>query len=642
MALGFMRRHRRWLYVFLWLVIGAFIVLYFPAFQKAGAGSAAETLGEVGGLPITVAEFQRNYQRQRQMYERMYQGRMDAGMLKSLGLEDQAFEALVQERLVTLEAQRLGVSVDDQTLARTLANAPELQENGKFIGAAELRRRLDQRGMSIREFEEAYRLNLLRERLQNLVTDGVSVTPAEVDRELRQRNEQVKLEYVLVDQAPFRAQSAATDDEIKARFEANKEGYRVPEKRVVSYLLVDTDQLRTRVTVTDRDLEAYHREHPDEFKQPEEACAHHILIKVKASPDAKEGHEEAEAKKIAQGLLDQVKAGADLSELAKKMSEDKGSAPGGGDLGCFPRGSMVPEFENVAFSLAPGELSDLVKSTYGFHIIRLDSHKDEAVAPLTQVKDRIRETVTSQRVRDLAREKVRAVTQTLRRGRSLEAAAQEHGLTVLKSAPLARGVETPPLNSALLVARAFELKKGEIDSDGFNIAKGYAFIALTEVQPAHVPELAEVREKVKSDVEDDKARALARDRAIQLKVQSEKVGLDKAASASGLVRKETPSLVNRGQPLGDLGSALELDEAVFSLPEKVVSGPVSVPAGFAVVRVLEKKSLDPAAMEGQRSSVTASLKSEKRSQLFQAFLRESRQRFPIERREEAFRRIVAS
>lgn len=642
MALGFMRRHRRWLYVFLWLVIGAFIVLYFPAFQQAGAGSPAETLGEVGGLPITVAEFQRNYQRQRQMYERMYQGRMDAGMLKSLGLEDQAFEALVQERLVTLEAERLGVSVDDQTLARALANAPELQENGKFIGAAELRRRLDQRGLSIREFEESYRSNLLRERLQNLVTDGVGVTPAEIEREFRQRNEQVKLEYVLVDQAPFRAQSTATDDEIKARFEANKESYRVPEKRVVSYLLVDTDQLRSRVTVTDRDLEVYHRDHSDEFKQPEEVCAHHILIKVKTSPEAKEGHEENEAKKIAQGILDQVKAGADFLELAKRSSEDKGSAPDGGDLRCFPRGNMVPEFENVAFSLSPGETSDLVKSTYGYHIIRLDSRKDESVAPLTLVKDRIRETVTSQRVRDLARDKVREVTQTLRRGRSLEAAAQEHGLTVQKSAPLARGAETPPLTSALLVARAFELKKGDIDADGFNIAKGYAFIALAEVLPAHVPDLPEVRDKVKSDVEDEKARAFARDKAILVKVQSEKIGLDKAASANGLVRKETPSLVNRGTPLGDLGSAFDLDEAVFSLPEKVVSGPVSVPAGFAVVRVLEKKSIDAGALESQRSSLTASLKAEKRNQLFQAFLRESRQRFPIERREEAFRRVVAS
>jgi len=642
MALGFMRRHRRWLYVFLWLVIGAFIVLYIPAFQGAGAGSPGETLGEVGGLPITVAEFQRNYLRQRQMYEQLYRGRMDAAMLKNLGLEDQAFEALVQERLVALEAKRLGISVEDQTLARALSTAPELQENGRFIGAAELRRRLDQRGMSIREFEEAYRVNLLRERLQDLLTDGVLVTPAEVEREFRRRNEQVKAEYVLVDMAPFRAQVTAADEDVKARFEANRESYRVPEKRVVSYLLVDTDQLRSRVTVTDRDLEAYyqHPEHRDEFKQSEEVCASHILIKAKGGPDAKEGHDEAEARKLAQGLLDQVKAGADLAELAKKSSEDKGSAPNGGDLGCFPRGSMVPEFDNVAFSLEAGQTSDLVKSTYGYHIIRMNSKKEETVSPLTQVKDRIRETVTGQRVRDLAREKVRQLTETLRRGRSLEEVAKEHGLTVQKSAPLARGVETPPLNSALLVVRAFELKNGEVDSDGFNIPRGYAFIALAEVQPAHVPELSEVQEKVKADVLEEKARILAREKAAQVKAQTGKADLDKAASALGLVRKETPSLVGRGQPLGDLGTSHELDEAVFGLPEKTVSEPVRVPAGYAILRVLEKKAFDPAAFEGQRGSLTTSLKAEKRSQLFQAFMREARERFTVERREETFRRVV--
>ena len=247
MALALMRRHRRWLYVFLWIVIAAFIILYIPAFQGESAGSPGQTLALVGEEPISVGEFQRAYLRQRQFYERLYQGRrLDPAMLRRLGLEEQVLQGLVEDRLVLLEARRLGLSVPDGAVAKMLATSPEFQENGRFMGGAEIKRRLELQGITVPEFEESLRRRLLREQLEGLVTQQAGVSPAEAEKEYRRRNEQIKAEYVLVDAARFRSEAKVTDEETKARFEAKREAYRLPERRIASYLFVDAEALRSR------------------------------------------------------------------------------------------------------------------------------------------------------------------------------------------------------------------------------------------------------------------------------------------------------------------------------------------------------------------------------------------------------------
>src|SRR5207249_4481518 len=252
----------------------------------------------------------------------------------------------------------------------------------------------------------------------------------------------------------------------------------------------------------------------------------------------------------AQGLLDQVKAGQDFAEVARKSSEDPGSAAQGGSLGCFGRGRMVPDFENAAFSLKDGETSDLVKSPFGYHIIRVTEHKEETVAPLEPVKPRIRQTILSERARALVEEKLAGMSDAVRRRKSLEEAARDQGLSVQKSAPLERGKPVPPLTSPLLLARVFELKKGEVASEPFAVGTGYAFVALDEIQP------------------------------------------------------------------------------------------VRAAGGYAVIRVLEKKAFDPAAFEKDKPSITTSLREEKKQQLFQAFLEQARQRYPVERNVSALQRAV--
>lgn len=640
MALGFMRRHRRWLNISLGLVIAAFIILYIPAFSGVTERGAGATMVEVGSMPITIADYQKAYLRQREMYQAMYQGRLDNEALKRMGLEEQTLQALIDDRVLQIEARRLGITVDDEAVRQHLATSPDYQIDGRFMGAAELRRRLDLQGMSVSEFEQELRRHLMRERLQALVTDGVMVSPREAEEEFRHRSEQVKAEYVLIPAEP--AAVMVGDAEVRARFDAAKDRYAFPERRVLSDLLLDLPTLQPRVTVTEAEERAYYAAHPEEFKQDEQVCASHVLVKVKATPDATEGHSDDEAKKIAQSALDQARSGADFAALARKLSEDQGSAPQGGDLGCFGRGRMVPEFENAAFSLKAGETSGLVKTQYGYHVIRVTTRHEETVPPYAQVKDRIHQTLIGQRVRTLLEEQLQAISEALRHGKSLEDVGKERGFKVQTSAPLARGASTPPLTSPALVARAFELKKGETEPEPFQVPTGYAFISVQAVQAPRPAEFKEVQDRVKADLQEEKAAEAARQKAAELEAKAATAGLEKAAAAAGLVRKETQGLVSRGQAMGDLGSSALLDDAVYTLPEKALSDPIRVGGGWALVRVLEKKTFDPAAFEKDKASLVASLRQQRKDELFRAFLQEARKRVTVQRNAEAFRRAMAS
>ncbi len=442
MALGFMRRHKSWLKIFLWIVIASFGIFFIPGYRALEETGNAEPVAEVGGKRIPVGEFQRAVQVQRAYYEQMSSGRLDAATLRSLHIEEQVLEGLVTREVIRLEAKRLGVTVDDESLARAIQANPNLQRDGQFIGVEELRRRAQMGGRSLREIEDGFRDGLLQERVQGLVTDAVSVSDAEAEREYRRRNEQVKLEYVQVNASAFRAATTVSEAEARAHFQAAGDGYKLPERRVVSYVLVEPQAQRARVTITDGETEIYFREHQEEFRQQEQICASHILIKIKATADAPKGHSEQEARALASDLLEKARGGADFAALARQSSEDESTASNGGDKGCFGRGRNVPEFDDAAFKLTVGSLSDAVKTPYGYHIIKLASKQEATIPPITQVRERIREQLAQVQVQQRQQEVVEAMSVALTGGAKLAAAAQKHGLTPQKSAAFARG-ETP-------------------------------------------------------------------------------------------------------------------------------------------------------------------------------------------------------
>ena len=632
MALAFLRRHRRWFFVFLWVVILAFVILYIPNLDPA-TRLADSTVATVGGRTIQASDFQKQYLRQRRQFLNLNQG-VDESMLERMGLREQVLSTMVREQLEGLEAKRLGFQVDDQAVIKAITEDPQLQTDGRFVGSATLTRLLQQQGMTVADFESEVRRQLKTQRLREAVTDGVSVSDAEVSAEFRRRSELIHAEYVHIPLAQFEAGIQPTDEEIRARFDSNKDRYRQPERRVLSYLLVDPIELRAKVLPTGAEVESYYRANAAEFTTPPQVCGRHILLKVKPGATAEKGHEDLEARTLAEGALARLKKGEPFEKVAKETSEDS-SAKNGGSLGCFSKEQMAPEFSSAAFALQPGAMSDLVKSSFGYHIIKVDTTLPGSTQPLDQARKRIEAQLQDSKSRDLASQKAEAVAQALKANQTLEQVATAQGLAVKKSEPLQLGKGSGVLTSPVLLSQAFELKAKETSKDGFPAGAGAAFIRLDEILPTKTPELSEVKDEVKKDLIRVMAREKARESAKALVADAERTDMAKAAIKAKLTRVETKGLVGRGQAFTEIPQSSLLEDQVFDLGEKKLSSPLDTPSGVAIARVLEKKSSDETALVQQRDSIRESLVSAKKDRLFSSYLQTLTDRYPISRNAQA-------
>lgn len=383
-----MRQHKNWLKWSLALVCLAFIVFYIPDFlqsPEAGAGPN-DVIAEVEGHRITAGEFRRIYSRQLQMYQAAYGGNLSEQLLRQLGIDRQILQQMVDEQAALAEARRQGLTVTDAEIRARIVTLPAFLENGRFIGEERYKQllRLQRPPLTHVEFEENLRRSILIDKLRAAVTDWVMVSDAEVEEEYRRRNEQVKLELVTFQAASFRDTVTVTDADLAKHFEAQNKDYRIPEKRKIRYVLLDVQALRSQIAVSPQDVERRYNDNIEQYSTPEQVHASHILLKTEKA--------EAAVRKQAEAVLAKARAGADFAELATRYSEDEGSAKQGGDLDYFGRGQMVPEFEQAAFSLEPGSISDLVKSSYGFHIIKVIDKRPA----LTRSLDEVRQAITDQ------------------------------------------------------------------------------------------------------------------------------------------------------------------------------------------------------------------------------------------------------
>jgi peptidyl-prolyl cis-trans isomerase D len=345
----------------------AFVLFYIPDFLRGTGADAAssDTVAKIEGHTITGAEFRRSYQAQLQAYRSAYGGQMNEQLLKQLGVENQILQQMVDERAALAEADRLGITVSDEEVRQRILATPAFQENGAFIGETRYQQllRMQRPPMTAGQFEDNVRRSLAVDKLRSSVTDWLSVADKELEAEYRHRNDKVKLAVVGFTADSFRPQVTVSDAEIASHFDAHKDEFKIPEKRKIKYLLIDIDALRIRIVVPPADIEQAYNSNSQQYETPEQVRASHILLKT-------EGKDDAAVKARAEELLKKAKAGADFAELAKANSEDEASAKNGGDLDYFGRGRMVPEFDQVAFALQPGQISDVVKTQHGYHIIK--------------------------------------------------------------------------------------------------------------------------------------------------------------------------------------------------------------------------------------------------------------------------------
>ena len=636
-----MRRHRNWLKWSLALVVLTFIAFYIPSFLDTTTGvgaSASDVVATVNGKDIRGLDFQRRYQNQMSAYQQQYGGSINEQLLRQLGVDQQILQQMVDEQAALAEAERQGIRVSDEELAQQIFSIPALQENGRFIGEARYEQLLLSQNPPINkgDFEENLRRNMMIDKLRSAVTGWLAVTDADVEREYKNRNEKVKLQVVAVTADKFRDKVTVTDADTNAYYTAHQAEYRKGEQRKIKYLLVDRDQIRTGIAITPQDIESYYNANIQQFQTPEQVRASHILLKT-------EGKDEAAVRKQAEDVLKQAKApGADFAALAKKYSEDDGSKANGGDLDYFPKGRMVPEFEQAAFAMQPGQISDLVKSQFGFHIIKVVDKKAAATQTVDQMRSQIQQTLAAQRVEQQIAARTTDLDARITKPADLDVVGKEAGVTVAESGLFAREYPIPTLGpSPEVAAQAFQMKTGEV-SKAVQSPRGPVYITVTDRRDPYVPKLDEVKDRVREDVTKEKAAELSKQRAGEI-ASSLRSARDfpAAAKAQGLEAKDT-QLIARGSPLPDIGVSPDIDKVAFSLPSGGVSDPVSTANGSVIVRVAERQDVTADAMRQAKESFRTQLLNEQRELFFASYMSKAKQAMKIQVNTDVARRIIGA
>ena len=619
-----MRRHKNVLKWSLVLVVLAFIALYIPASNDSANGAGLnDAVATVEGQEVTVGQFRRAYARQMDAYRSAYGASMDERLLRQLGIDQRIVQQLIEEEISLAEAKRLGITASDEEVRQRILAIPAFQENGQFIGFDRYRQMLQMQNPPMREsdFEEQVRNSITVEKLQAALTNWISVSDGDVEEAFRKRNEKVKLAVVSFPADKFREGAQASDQEVAAYFEENKDDYRIPEKRKVRYALLDVQAIRDRTTITPQDAQDYYEDNAQQFSTPEQVRASHILLKT-------EGKDEADVKKLADDLAAKAKAGADFAALAKEHSEDESNSATGGDLDFFGRGQMVPEFDNVAFALEPGQVSDPFKTSFGYHVVKVADKRAATSRPLEEVRAQIEDQLKWQRAQDEAQRTADDLATQLKAPGDLDAIARPRGLTVSESGFFAREEPITGLGLAPAAAeQAFSLEEGVV-SPAIRTPQGFAFITVTGKQDAYVPKLDEVQARVRDDVLKNKAGEAAQQKATEVAGSLKSGNFDAAAKAAG-VEVQTTDLIARGAPIADAGISSAIDAVAFSLPAGGVSDPIRTDTGAVVIKVLERQEPTAEEIASGKQAMRDELMNERRGRFFAAYMGKARERMNI-------------
>jgi peptidyl-prolyl cis-trans isomerase D len=632
-----MRRHKSWLKWSLGLVCLAFVIFYIPDFLRGSGADAAsgDTIARVEGQDITAGEFRRTYQSQLQAYRNAYGGQMNEQLLKQLGIDQQILQQMVDERAALAEADRVGVQVSDEEVRQRILTMPSFQENGQFIGEQRYQQilRMQRPPMTPAEFEENVRRGLTVEKLRASLTDWMTVTDKELEQEYRRRNDKVKLAVVSITADAFRSQVNVSDADVAAYFDGHKSDFKVPEKRKIRYLLVDVEALRAKTIVPAADIERSYNTNIDQYTTPEQIRASHVLLKT-------EGKDEAAVKSKAEELLKQARGGADFAELAKKYSEDESNAKQGGDLDYFARGRMVAEFDQVAFALEPGQISDVVKTQFGYHIIKLVDKKPAVTRQLADVRTQVNDQLAYERAQAQAANISQALEKEISKPTDLDKVSKAQGLSVQESGFFARDEPVIGLGSSAEAAtRAFEMKQGEV-AGPIRTSRGFTFLTFVAKQDPYVPKLDDVKSKVREEVTKQKARDLSQQRAAEIAAKLKSASdFEKAAKAAGVEAKSTELIAHDGA-LPDIGVAPAVMDAAFKLPAGGVTDPIVTDNGTAVVKVVEKKEVTPSEWTEAKNKFRDELQSDRRNRFFSAYMLKAKQRMKIEVNREMLQRVV--
>ncbi len=622
-----MRRHKAWLKWTLALAGFALLVLGFPLLQSppATTGALTDVLAQVGDQEITVGEFQTLYRRQLQSYQVQSGGEITSEILRSMGIDRQLLQQVIDEYAALQEARRLGVTVSDAEIRETIVSLPTFQQNGQFIGEAAYLQmlRLQQPPMTPAEFEENVRRSLMLQRLQAAVTDWITVSEEDVEREHVRRNERVRLSAISFRADEFREGIEATDDDVAALFEENANDYLVPEKRRLRFVLIDVPALRASFTPSDAEIQSYYDNNLDRYTEEVSLRVSHILLRT-------QDKELADVQAQAESIAAEARNGADFAELARQYTEDDGTREAGGDLGPIARGQMVPEFEGAAFALEQDEISDPVTSMFGVHVIKATEKTGGTTQTLDDVRDSIVDLLQQETADARAGALAEAMAAEIAQADDLPAAAARRGLEAQESGFAALGEPILGLGfSSDVTTQAFQLEEGEV-AGPIPTPTGPAFVTVTGIQAPYVPPLDEVETRVRDDVIRRKAFVMAQERADAVSGRLQDAEDFSATAETEELEVNESGLIARGAMVPGVGVNAQVEEVAFSLNAGETSDPILTGNSAVVVHVHERQDADQADFQANRERLRSEMVLERQNQFFTAYMENAKARIPIE------------
>jgi peptidyl-prolyl cis-trans isomerase D len=623
--LSIMRKHARsWLIKVLLGIIVVVFIFYFGVthYQERNA-----KLASVNGDVITYDQYQQIYNRLMEQVHAQYRGTLSKEVLDSLNLKQRALDSLIEERLLTQEASRLQFTVTPKELEESIRSIPYFQVNGQFSRDRYLMILRSNR-LEPAEFEADHSRGLLINKALDYITSNVVIGEREaLDRFLFER-EKLQIDYLTFEPGAHQKDVKVAETEVRDFFKKNIKKYEISTKVKVAYLLFRPEDFMDKIVIAPEEISDEYNANLEKFKLPKQVRARHILFKVSENVPAKV----EEVRKKAEKVLNEAKEGRDFVKLAQMYSEDIGTAKKGGDLGFFARGGMVKPFEDAAFALKRGQISDLVRTSFGFHIIKVEEVREERDQPLEEVKDYIEKELKHMQARDLAATTAEKSYEEIMQGKTLKSVG-ERMMRYVESDYVAANQDIPGLEGEKeAVTTAFSLDKQEV-APVFEVgASGrYAILQLLDRKEAHDPELKDVEERVINDIKKGKAVEKYREEAQKfLDILKNWKDFPKEAQAKQFEVKETVPFT-REEAVPSIGAAKNISQAAFTLTQEkpFYPQPVFYEGKFYVIHLKKRIPAIKEDFEKEKQSYTKELLAQKKQNVSRNWIQQIKNKAEI-------------
>ena len=620
-----MRKHAKsWLIKFLIGIIAIVFIFYFGYSFTAKRGLK---IAYVNGELISGPEYEKTYRDLLDALQKQYKDMWNDNLIKMFDLKNRALESLISQKLISQEAKRLGLGVTEEEVQKAIMNYPAFQVNGQFV-LGRYRSLLDYHRMKPEDFEASISQDLLEEKLKQFLFAFMEVTDQEVLEHYTFANEKIKILFVQFKPEDFKKSVKAEQAALEAYFKNHQEDYRVPEKIKISYIVIDPEAFREEVKVADLEITEYYEYHMDKFSQPQQVKARHILFKLDPSATKEE---EQRVREKAEKVLKEARQGGDFAALAEKYSEGPTKSKGG-DLGYFSRGKMLEAFEEVAFRLKKGEISDLVRTKYGFHIIKVEDIRKAKTQALNEVKDQIVEDLIKSNSAELAHEKGLNLIDQMPYDADLDQYASGHGYKAKYTDFFSQDQPIPDIGGDEKLRQSlFSLDKKNI-SDVIELDGKFYIFQMIDKKASYLPEMAEVAQEVKKDAVAELAAEEAKKvaEAYLAELQAGK-SWDELAEKRNLEPKET-DFFSRRDPVPEIGYEPALLETAFSLNDqkRVPNTVFENDKGAFVIRWEAKKGIDQVKYQEEKEKYRLSLSQAKQRLAFEKWLQDLRENAKVE------------